>query len=64
VKSKAEQFREHATDCVKLAASAQTEQARAMLMHMADAWVRLAASQEDMGHGSWKVTEPGGSEER
>jgi hypothetical protein len=57
VKSKAEQFREHAADCLKLAASAQNEQARAMLMHMADAWVRLAASKEELA-------EPHDSEER
>jgi hypothetical protein len=39
-----------------MAAAATDDRTRAMLMHMADAWVRLAVSKE-------KLTEPNGSEE-
>jgi hypothetical protein len=56
--NRAEQFRENAANCLRLAASAQNEQARAMLMHMADAWVRLAASTKEEA-----AAEPNGSEE-
>jgi hypothetical protein len=59
VKSKAEQ---HAANCLRLAASVQDQQAHAMLMHMAEAWIRLAASQEAAGLAPWKVTEPSDSQ--
>jgi hypothetical protein len=48
VKSRVERYRVYAADCAKLAASAQDEQARAMLMRMADAWVRMAISKEEL----------------
>ncbi|HEY6331111.1 MAG TPA: hypothetical protein VI756_17415 [Blastocatellia bacterium] len=54
---KAEQFRQHAADCVKLAAAATDHQARTALMHMASAWLRLIEWHE-------KLAEPEGDEER
>jgi hypothetical protein len=39
---KSDWFRERAIDCAKLAAAANDGQVRAVLMHMADAWLRLA----------------------
>jgi hypothetical protein len=54
LKSKVERYREHATDCAKLAASATDDQARAVLMHMAKVWLRLAECHEraaDPGEG-------------
>jgi hypothetical protein len=54
LESKAEQFRENAANCLKLAAAAHDEQARAMFVRMAETWVRLADSQEEARdqHGS------------
>jgi hypothetical protein len=46
VKSKAKFFRDRAADCARLAAVAKDERARAMLIHMAAAWVWLAESLE------------------
>ena len=46
VKSKAKFFRDRAADCARLAAVAKDERARAMLIHMAAAWVRVAESLE------------------
>jgi hypothetical protein len=57
VKSKPKLFRDHAADCTRLAAVAKDERSRAMLMHMAAAWVRLAESLE-------KTLEPAGQVER
>ena len=69
--SRAEQFREHAANCLRLAAVAQDEQARAMLVHLAEAWVRLAAATPAdpmltcTGTGlQEKMSESNGSEER
>jgi hypothetical protein len=49
LKSKIEQYREHAADCAKLAATATDDRTRAMLMHMADAWLRLVEPQDCQG---------------
>jgi hypothetical protein len=57
VKSKATLFRDHAADCMRLAAVAKDERSRAMLMHMAAAWARMAESLE-------KTLEPAGQMER
>jgi hypothetical protein len=46
--TKSDEFRERAGECVKLAAAATDEKARAALMHMADAWVRLAEGREKL----------------
>jgi hypothetical protein len=46
--TKADWSRERAADCAKLAAAAMDCKAKAMLMHMADAWLRLAEWQEKM----------------
>ena len=66
--NKSEQFREHAADCLRLAASAQDQQAHALLMHMADAWIRLAAatpsgSRAACGGATWgEMPEQNGSD--
>jgi hypothetical protein len=39
---KSEQYRRFAEECVKMAAAIQDEQARAILMQMAQVWFRLA----------------------
>jgi hypothetical protein len=53
VKSKAKLFRDHAADCARPAVVAKDERARATLMHMTAAWVRLAELLE-------KTLEPAG----
>jgi hypothetical protein len=62
--SRAEQFREHAANCLRLAAVAQDQQAQAVLMHMAEAWIRLAAATPAASGSQEKKSEPSGSEER
>jgi len=39
---KSEQYRRFAEECVKMAAAIQDEQARAILMQMAQVWFRLS----------------------
>jgi hypothetical protein len=45
-RSKAQEYRELARECRKLAGTVSTEEGRAHLTAMADVWERLAAQQE------------------
>jgi diacylglycerol kinase len=42
---KAKKYQRFAEECMELARTAKDAQARAVLLHMAEVWVRLAASQ-------------------
>ena len=39
---KPEEYRRHATECLELASAFQSPEARAILLHMAQTWFRLA----------------------
>jgi hypothetical protein len=50
---KSDWFRERAIDCAKLATTANDDQVRAVLMHMADAWLRLAEWRRTTDNPDW-----------
>ena len=59
--TRAEQFREHAANCLKLAASAQNEQARAMLVHMAEGWIGWPRRRRKCRNRTIRVIADGGA---
>jgi len=45
----AEEYRRHAGECVRLAQAAQSPSDKALLLRMAESWLRLAEQAESRG---------------
>jgi hypothetical protein len=48
----AEDYRRYAAECLELAMTMDDPQVRAVLMHMAQVWLRLADQKDDVGNMS------------
>ena len=45
----AQEYRRHASECVRLAQEAQSASDKALLLRMAETWIRLAERAEERG---------------
>ena len=57
-RSKAQEYREVARECRKLAGTVSTDEGRAHLIAMAEVWERLVAQQEQRGSDLSEATAP------